>query len=407
MNRRFPHVSLTTAALLVAAASGWAPPRVAAQTPAPATEILAVTEFSPAFLGMYRKVMEIEAEIRRYADKYGVDYDLARAVVIQESGGNADLNSAPGANGYFQLMPATFASLKVQTNIEAGLTYLSQMIARFGREDYAVGAYNGGPSRITSGRPPLETLQYILSVETYRMVIRMHDAAIRHHATQIDLETVRLGDTWSSLSARLGVPIVQLRLHNPFLATRALRTGRLMAYPQTPRTDLVVPDGQDLRYRGRIGDNYLHLAFTFGVARDDLREANKLWHLGTLPPGMEIRIPMDWSASHNEHRVATGDTLESIAARYRSNPWRIIRDNGLWDERLAAGTVLRIRPEPEQPASPKPTFVTYRVSRGDTLSTIARRHRTSVPALQRANDMGGRTVIRVGQHLRVPATANE
>lgn len=403
---RYLQPGLIAAVLVVAVSAGGAAAADAQPAPADAT-IQPLTDFSPAFLGMYRKVMEIEDDIRRYADKYDVDFDLARAVVIQESGGNASLNSTPGASGYFQLMPATFDSLDVRTNIEAGLKYLGQMIKRFGREDYAVGAYNGGPSRISRGRPPLETLQYILSVESYRMVLRMFEPALRHHAQQIGLETVRLGDTWSSLSSRLGVPIVQLRLHNPFLATRVLRTGQQMAYPRTPRTDLLVPDGPDLLYRGRYGDNYLHLALTLGVSRDDMREANKLWHIGTLPPGMELRIPLAWTGKHSEHRVAAGDTLESIAKQYGSNPWRIIRDNGLWDEHLVVGTVLRIRPEPEQPASPKPTFVTYRVSRGDTLSAIARRHRTSVRALQRANNMGRRTVIRVGQHLRVPATANE
>ena len=58
-----------------------------------------------------------------------------------------------GAKGYFQVMPSTFKALKVKTNIEAGIKYLSQMIRRFDREDYALGAYNGGPGRIARGRP--------------------------------------------------------------------------------------------------------------------------------------------------------------------------------------------------------------------------------------------------------------
>ena len=380
-------------------------PQAAAVTPSE-SDVLPLGDFSPSFLGMYRKLMEIDGDIQQYADKYGVDFDLARAIVIQESGGNANLNSAPGASGYFQLMPATFRSLKVETNIEAGLKYLSQMIKRFGREDYAVGAYNGGPSRINRGRPPLETLQYILSVESYRMVLKLHNRSVQHHAQSIRVHTVELNDTWSGLSSRFGIPIAQLRLHNPFLATRRLRTGQLLAYPPAPRPELLVTDGPDLSYRSRFGDNYLHLAMTLDVSRDDMRDANQLWHLGSLPPGLQLRIPMAWTGSHNEHRVAPGETLESIASRYGSNPWRIIRDNSLWDEQLTAGMMLRVRPQPERPASPKPTFISYRVSRGDTLSGIARRHGTNVGALQRANNMGRRTVIRIGQRLRVPAVGN-
>ena len=44
----------------------------------------------------------------------------------------------------------------------------------------------------------------------------------------------------------------------------------------------------------------------------------------------------------------------------------------------------------------------YRVRRGDTLSRIARRNKTSVSNLRRANRMRGRSLIRVGQKLKVP-----
>ena len=67
--------------------------------------LLPVEALSPGFLGMYRKVMEIEDDISKYADKYDVDLTLARALCIQESGGNANLNSWAGAKGYFQVMP--------------------------------------------------------------------------------------------------------------------------------------------------------------------------------------------------------------------------------------------------------------------------------------------------------------
>ena len=83
------------------------------------------------------------------------------------------------------------------------------------------------------------------------------------------------------------------------------------------------------------------------------------------------------------------------------SPWRIVRDNGLWDQDVTPGTTLRVRPE-----APKPTFLTYRVSSGDTLGRIASRHGTSVRAIQSANGLGRNTIIRIGQRLRVPAAAN-
>jgi membrane-bound lytic murein transglycosylase D len=51
---------------------------------------------------------------------------------------------------------------------------------------------------------------------------------------------------------------------------------------------------------------------------------------------------------------------------------------------------------------PEVTFARYRVRRGDTLSTIARRYRTSVTAIMRANRLSSRNRIREGQRLKIP-----
>ena len=367
------------------------------QEPAP-SHVVPLEDFSPGFLGMYRKVMEIEDQIIEHAEKYGVDVTLARALCLQESGGNANLNSRAGAKGYFQVMPATFRSLRVETNIEAGIKYVSQMIRRFDREDYAIAAYNGGPGRVRSGRPPLETLQYILFVGQYRNVLKLYEPSVRHHATQIGLDRVREGDDWWTISQRLQVSILQLRMHNPFLATRALSVGQLIAYPPSPRTDLFTPMGNDLEYRTRHGDNYLLLSFVLGVNRDALRDANGLWRLQTLPANQLLRIPLEWKGKYNEHVVRVGDSLATVAKQYGSQPWRIIRDNNLfWDETLRPGVLLKVRPAP-----PRPTYVTHSVASGDTLGALATRYNTTVSAIQTANNLGRRTVIRIGQRLRIP-----
>ena len=377
-------------------------------------DILPLGDFSPALLGMFRKVMEIEDEIRKFADQYDVSFDLARAVCLHESGGNPNLRSGAGARGYFQVMPATFRSLRVDTNIEAGIKYLSQMTDQFGREDYALAAYNAGPGRVRRGRPPLETLQYVLAVGHFRNALKLHGRSIRHHAEQIGLEQVRGGDTWWAISQRVGIPVLQLRMHNPFLATRPLRAGQLMAYPPLPRTDLLARTGDELTYRSRHGDNYLHLAFILEVELDEFRAVNELWRLQTLPAGQLLRVPLGWQGRHDEHRVEPGEDLAAVAATYRSTPWRIIRDNGLFeDERLVPGTVLKVRAQrggraaavPAAPSAPAAAAdVTHRVRRGDTLGRLARRYGTTIRAIQAANDMGRRTVIRVGQRLRIPAS---
>ena len=362
-------------------------------------DLLPLDDFSPQFLGMFRKAVTIENQIRQFTDSYGVDFDLARAMLIQESGGNPNLTSIAGAGGYFQVMPATFRSLQVESNIEAGIKYLSQMIRQFGREDYAVAAYNAGPGNTRRGRPPLETLQYVLSVGTYRSVLKLHEASVRHHADMIRLEPIREGDDWWTISQRTGTSILELRMHNPFLATRALRVGQYIAYPREPRPNLFTTvDDNMLEYRTRWGDNYLHLSFILELDRDRFRDINDLWHIQTLPIGQRLRVPLEWGGTHTNYVVQQDDDLKSIADSLKSTPWRIIRDNKLFSStQLTPGTILRVRATP-----PKPTYVTHRVARGDTLAALARRYGTSVRTIQSANSMGRRTVIRIDQRLRIP-----
>jgi LysM repeat protein len=365
-----------------------------------ANELLVVSAeaFSPSFLGMYRKVMRIEGDIKKYSLKYQIDLALARAVCMYESGGNARLTSPAGARGYFQVMPATFRSLHVRTNIEAGIKYLAQLVRRFGREDYALAAYNGGPTRVARGRVmPFETRQYVMGVRIYRATLKKYGPSVRERANQLRVETVGRGDDWWRLSQRLNLPMVQLRLYNPFLAARTLRPGDRVVYPPNAMPGLLKVDDDDtLYYRTRVGDNVINLAFALGVDLDDLREANGLQPLQFPSPGTMLEIPIGESAKFTTYRVAARDDLPTIAERLQVDPWSIVRDNLLWNQRVQPGMVLRIRELP-----PRPKYVLHRVRRGDNLSSIAQRYHTNVRAIQQANSMGRTTRIRIGQRLRI------
>ena len=374
---------------------------------------LELEDLSPGFLGLYRKVMEIEDRISTHAATYGLDYDLARAVCLYESGGNPALTSWAGAEGYFQVMPATQRALGVDDNIEAGVKYLAQLVDRFDREDYALAGYNGGPATVGRSRPMrLESLQYVIGVGHYRMVLKLYEEPVRRHASRLSLEVAGEGDDWWTVSRRLGIPLVQLRLFNPYIGIRDLAPGYLIAYPEEPRDDLYRMDGDAIYYRSRIGDNYFSIGFAFDVALDALRDENELWRLQTLPPGMELRLPLVWESEQDQyddeppeepeiirHTVAAGESIDDLTAEFQTSAWRVIRDNQLWDEQLPApGTVIDIVVEPAEPQ-----FTAHTVRRGENLTIIANRYGTSIRAIQGANNMGNRTMIRIGQQLLVPS----
>lgn len=368
-----------------------------------AEPLIPLDDFSPAFLGKYRKVMEIEEEIRRHAVAYGVDFDLARAVCLYESGGNAGLASHAGAQGYFQVMPRTYRELRVTTNIEAGVKYLAQMVRQFGREDRAIAAYNGGPGRVgRAGGIPLETLQYVIGVGHYRTVLKQHDESLRQHASRLKLVSVRAGDDWSTLSERLQIQEWELRVHNPFLSGRRLRAGELIAYPPEPRQDLFTPAAQGAEYRVRHGDNYIELAVTLGLEIEALRAENGLWQLQSVPAGVILRVPLSIDRAGVVKAALSGREPGSSA------PVQLALANvpPANDDNAAPAPAARLsRPivvDSVARASATPAAIAiHRVRSGDTLSNIARQYGTTVSAIQQANKLR-RTTIQVGQTLRIP-----
>jgi membrane-bound lytic murein transglycosylase D len=186
-------------------------------------------------------------------------------------------------------------------------------------------------------------------------------------------------------------------MHNPFLANGRLRSGQFVAYPAEHRRDLLreVPGGAE--YRMRHGDNYLILAFSLGISPDDLRSANGLWQIQSVPAGTPLRIP--FTADRLQLvRSALGDPLAEPRVDPDGDPPFAEPEQVREPVAVAVASVRR----PSVARAPR--TVTHRVTRGETLASLARRYDTTIKAIQQANRMGRRTSIRVGERLRIPST---
>lgn len=91
------------------------------------------------------------------------------------------------------------------------------------------------------------------------------------------------------------------------------------------------------------------------------------------------------------HRVRRGDTLTSIAKKYRVGVRQLKKMNRLRGNRIYVGNRLRIRSSRGR---------TYQVKRGDNLHSIARKFGTSVYKLKSLNSLR-RSTIYAGQILKV------
>ncbi len=110
------------------------------------------------------------------------------------------------------------------------------------------------------------------------------------------------------------------------------------------------------------------------------------------------------------HRVRSGETLSTIARRYRTSVGRIMRANNLRSSHyIVAGKRLKIpqrgytyanRSRKRQTVRNADQALSHRVRRGDSLWTIARQYGTTTKAIQKLNGLQG-THLQNGQVLKI------
>jgi hypothetical protein len=118
------------------------------------------------------------AHIEEAAQRFRIPAAWIRAVMRVESAGDVRAISSAGAMSLMQIMPETWAELRVRhrlgrdpydprDNILAGAAYLREMYDRYGSPGF-LAAYNAGPGRYEeylAGRPlPAETRAYVAAL---------------------------------------------------------------------------------------------------------------------------------------------------------------------------------------------------------------------------------------------------
>jgi soluble lytic murein transglycosylase-like protein len=84
--------------------------------------------------------LQVDYWIGHWADAYGIERELVRAVIEAESSGNPRAISKAGAVGLMQLMPETAAMFgvrnrfRIEENIRGGVAYLAWLRDLFGSE---------------------------------------------------------------------------------------------------------------------------------------------------------------------------------------------------------------------------------------------------------------------------------
>ena len=125
-----------------------------------------------------------QPDIAAASRRFGIPENWIKAVMRVESDGHLTLNGQPiqssaGAMGPMQVMPQTYAELRIRynlgvnpyaprNNVMAGAAYLREMFDRFGAP-WFLAAYNAGPARLeqtllTGCALPVQTQRYLAAV---------------------------------------------------------------------------------------------------------------------------------------------------------------------------------------------------------------------------------------------------
>ena len=113
----------------------------------------------------------IDALIAKYSQQNGLEPNIVRALIQQESSGDPRALSVKGAQGLMQLMPETAKAYGVtngfdpEQNIAAGTRHFAGLMREFGGDlEKALAAYNAGSAAVKrhNGIPPYsETQNYV------------------------------------------------------------------------------------------------------------------------------------------------------------------------------------------------------------------------------------------------------
>lgn len=229
-------------------------------------------------------------------------------------------------------------------------------------------------------------------------------------ATASDSHTVVRGDTLYGIANRYQVSVEALRQHNS-LGSTAIRPGQEIRIPGASASGATVKTSI---YTVRSGDALSTIASRHGTSVTALRNLNGL-RSNLIQPGQQLRIPGNARSSESSSSVYTvrrGDSLSTIASRHGTSIQALRNHNGLRSNMIKPGQNLVIPGRDAETGASRVAAAVqaaeqnHTVRRGESLWSIASRHGISINSLTSANGISERHALQPGQTLRIPTAGS-
>lgn len=222
--------------------------------------------------------------------------------------------------------------------------------------------------------------------------------------------TVRKGDTVTLIAKKTGVSYNDLCDANKLNKKKpAIRPGQKLVIPgkgaaaeraEAPAKSVKADkaSGKVSTYTVKAGDTLFSVSRATGASVDDICKANKLnKNKPSLRPGQKLAIPGGAAKAAAPEKAREEKARAPEKARPAEKAKTPEREKG-----KDKGRDKNADKGKKGDAEPAKSGSKVTVKKGETLFGIARANSVSVQALQKANNLGSSTKVRVGQKLIIP-----
>ena len=388
--------------------------------------------------------------------KAGLPVELSWLPLI-ESGFNVIALSKARALGLWQFIPSTGYKFGLKRNMfideridpvkstKAAIAYLKELHNIFGDWNTVLASYNCGEGRVlrvirsqninylddfwdlyqklpreTARYVPrfLATLHIVKNLEKYGLDSINIDSPLEYETISVSKQA-HLND----IAKNIGVSEKILKELNPELRYNILPSDQysLRVPPGKPEELLSKLDEiptcspprstRIMYHKVRQGETLSTIARRYRTSVKSIARANNIPKNNLIVAGKKLKIPQKGAAYQaykpkykhtSKYIVKRGDSLWIIARRFDTTTKKLQKLNNLLNTKLHIGQVLKIPGQKESPAlAAKESLRTYLVKRGDSPFRIAKQHNVPLERFLRRNNLTPRSKIYPGQKVYV------